>query len=116
MSDDLWTSCDETDEKTEPQYSDDKLEMTCYEHWYAIILFYQSRFGQVRSPFWVALKSEDEGEDAYDPVNIERNAMGMSVDGEIFLVKGGKNVSIQLDPILPKIRVAKRRPVLKSIN
>jgi len=45
-SSELWTSCDESDTLTTLQrYDDDKLELTCLEHWYSIMFFRQSRFG-----------------------------------------------------------------------
>ena len=40
----------------------------------------------------------------------------MAIDGEIFKVNGGKHVNLMLDPKLPKVRIARRVPVLKDIN
>ena len=43
---DYWTSCDEDDQSgTLQRYDDDKLELTCFEHWYNIMFFRQSRLG-----------------------------------------------------------------------
>jgi hypothetical protein len=44
-NEDVWTSCDENGFSIVPNYGDDKLELTCSEHWYNIILFRMSRFG-----------------------------------------------------------------------
>ena len=44
-SSELWTSCDESDSMAVQKYDDDKLELTCYEHWYSFLFFSQSRFG-----------------------------------------------------------------------
>ena len=64
-NEDVWTSCDENSLSIVPNYGDDKLELTCSEHWYNIILFRMSRFGQVRSPFRVELKDvSEESKDA----------------------------------------------------
>ena len=39
-SSELWTSCDEAHDVNHllQRYDDDKLELTCYEHWWNIIL------------------------------------------------------------------------------
>ena len=42
--------------------------------------------------------------------------IGLSVDGEIYKINGGRYVNIHLDPGLPKIRVARRNPPLKNVN
>ena len=67
----------------------------------------------MRSPFRVELKDvSEESKDADE----EDNSVGLAVDGEIYLIRGGKNVSVELDPVLPKIRIATRRRVFKDIN
>lgn len=118
---DTWTSCDESDSMSMVQkYDDDKLELTCYERWYSFLFFRQSRFGQVRSPFQVLLKEIEEQKvnelDLDSPPSDFNEAIGLAVDGEIFKVSGGKHCLIQLDPDLPKIRVARRNPTLKDVN
>ena len=120
-SSEMWTSCDESDHMSMVQkYDDDKLELTCYERWYSFLFFRQSRFGQVRSPFKIELKEIEEQkgseQDLDSPAQDLNEAIGMTIDGEIYRVIGGKDVKVELDPDLPKIRVARRNPSFKDVN
>ena len=42
--------------------------------------------------------------------------MGLAVDGEIYKVKNGKRVNVQLDPALPKLRFLRRIKKEKNMN
>ena len=72
----------------------------------------QSSFGQVRSPFTVELNSSEEKHDE----DIEDNSIAIAVDGESMKIRGAFDVTVQLDPTLPKIRVARRMQKLKDMN
>ena len=116
-----YTSCDDADDMgTVQRYDDDKLELTCLEHWYNIMFFRQSRFGQVRSPARVELREIEEQKLAEDddggPPTSHDYDIGLSIDGEIHKINGGKYLDVQLDPELPKIRIARRNLPLKNYN
>ena len=42
--------------------------------------------------------------------------MGLAVDGEIYKVKNGKRVNVELDPVLPKIRMLRRVRQQKNMD
>jgi len=42
--------------------------------------------------------------------------IGLSIDGEIHKINGGKHLDIQLDPSLPKIRISRRNKPLKNVS
>lgn len=108
-----WTSCDETAADSLVQaYDDEKLELLCYEHWYNIMFFRQSQFGQARSPFKVELNSEQEDPEG----DVQNNSIAIAVDGENYFIRGSKSIDVKLDPGLPKIRVARRIPKLADIS
>ena len=71
-----------------------------------------SSFGQARSPFKIELNSSEEDHEGY----IEDNSIAVAVDGEALKIRGGLDISVKLDPTLPKIRIARRTPKLKDMN
>ena len=42
--------------------------------------------------------------------------MGLAVDGEIYKVRGGKRVNIQVDPVLKSLRFLRRIKAEKDTN
>ena len=73
----------------------------------------------MRSPFRIELREIKEqklleGEEG--PPSNHDSDIGLSIDGEIYKVNGGKYVDIHLDPDLPKIRIARRNVPLKKMN
>ena len=114
------TSCDESDANLVQRYDDDKLELTCFDTALKTAFFIQSRFGQVRSPFVVELKdTEDEAsgdKTQQAEEKKEEDYMGLAVDGEIYKVRGGKRVNVQVDPVLKSLRFLRRIKAEKDSN
>ena len=108
------TSCDESDANLVQRYDDDKLELTCFDTALKTAFFIQSRFGQVRSPFVVELKDSEEGDKTKHTE--DDDYMGLAVDGEIYKVRGGKKVNVQVDPVLKSLRFLRRIKAEKDTN
>ena len=109
------TSCDETTQPDQliQRHDDDKLELMCYQHWWEVMFFLFSSFGQARSPMQVELDDSWQEKQSDDVMN---NSVAITVDGEAYFIRGGQHIKIETDPTLKHIKMQKRQTKFKDIS